>query len=40
LVLAGAIFLILPHVSAYLFGVVLLWLAIGAGYEAFRRRGR
>jgi cardiolipin synthase len=40
LVLAGAVFLILPHVSAYLFGVVLLWLAIGAGYEAFRRRTR
>jgi cardiolipin synthase len=40
LVLAGAVFLILPHVSAYLLGVVLLWLAIGAGYEAFRRRTR
>lgn len=40
LVLAGAVFLLLPHVSAYLFGVVLLWLAIGAGYEAFRRRAR
>ena len=40
LVLAGAFFFFLPHISAYLFGVVLLWLAIGAGYEAFRRRAR
>ena len=40
LVLVGAFFFILPHVSAYVFGVVLLWLAIGTGYEAFRRRTR
>jgi cardiolipin synthase len=40
LVLAGAFFFILPNVSAYVFGVILLWLAIGAGYEAFRRRTR
>lgn len=40
LVLVGAFFFILPNVSAYVFGVILLWLAIGAGYEAFRRRTR
>ncbi|NNG16822.1 MAG: cardiolipin synthase B [Gemmatimonadales bacterium] len=40
LVLAGTFFFILPQVSAYAFGVILLWLAIGAGYEAFRRRAR
>ncbi len=40
LVLLGVVFLVLPHVSAYAAGAVLLWLAIGAGLEAFRRRTR
>jgi len=37
-VLLGVVFFLLPRVSAYVSGAVLLWLAIGAGFEAFRRR--
>jgi cardiolipin synthase len=39
-VLLGVVFFLLPRVSAYVSGGVLLWLAIGAGLEAFRRRSQ
>jgi cardiolipin synthase A/B len=34
----GLLFFALPTATAYVFGVVCAWLAIGAGREAFRRR--
>jgi cardiolipin synthase len=34
----GLLFFALPRFTAYVFGVVCAWLAIGAGREAFRRR--
>ncbi len=40
LVLLGVLFFILPRVTGYVFGGLLLWLALGAGFEAFRRRAR
>lgn len=39
-VFLGVVFFLLPRVSAYVSGGVLLWLAIGAGLEAFRRRSQ
>jgi hypothetical protein len=39
-VFLGVVFFLLPRVSAYVAGGVLLWLAIGAGLEAFRRRAQ
>ncbi|HSM15954.1 MAG TPA: phospholipase D-like domain-containing protein [Gemmatimonadales bacterium] len=39
-VFLGVVFFLLPRVSAYASGGVLLWLAIGAGLEAFRRRSQ
>jgi cardiolipin synthase len=35
----GLLFFALPKVTAYVFGVLCGWLAIGAAREAFRRRG-
>jgi hypothetical protein len=32
------LFFALPKLTAYAFGVLCAWLAIGAGREAFRRR--
>jgi cardiolipin synthase A/B len=37
-ILLGLLFFVLPRATAYVFGVVCAWLAIGAGREAFRRR--
>jgi hypothetical protein len=34
----GALFFTLPTVTAYVFGVLCGWLALGASREAFRRR--
>ncbi len=34
----GVLFFALPKLTAYAFGVLCAWLAIGAGREAFRRR--
>jgi cardiolipin synthase len=34
----GLLFFALPRATAYVFGVLCAWLAIGAGREAFRRR--
>ncbi len=34
----GLLFFALPRLTAYAFGVICAWLAIGAGREAFRRR--
>jgi hypothetical protein len=34
----AALFLLLPRVTAFGFGIVCAWLALGAGREAFRRR--
>ena len=34
----GVLFFVLPRATAYVFGVICAWLAIGAGHEAFRRR--
>jgi cardiolipin synthase A/B len=34
----GLLFFALPTITAYAFGVICAWLAIGAGREAFRRR--
>jgi cardiolipin synthase len=38
-ILLGLLFFTLPKVTAYVFGVLCAWLAVGAGREAFRRRG-
>ncbi len=38
LVTLAALFILLPRITAYGFGVICGWLAIGAGREAFRRR--
>lgn len=38
LVVLGFLFLALPRASAFAFGVLCVWLAIGAAHEAFRRR--
>ena len=38
LVALGALFLVLPRITATVFGALCVWLAIGAGREAFRRR--
>ena len=37
-VVLGMLFFVLPKATAYVFGVLCAWLAIGAGREAFRRR--
>ena len=34
----GLLFFALPKVTAYVFGGICAWLAVGAGREAFRRR--
>jgi hypothetical protein len=34
----GLLFFALPKLTAYAFGVLCAWLALGAGREAFRRR--
>lgn len=34
----GLLFFALPRATAYAFGVICAWLAVGAGREAFRRR--
>jgi cardiolipin synthase len=39
LVSLGALFFVLPKITAYAFGVLCGWLAISAWREAFRRRG-
>jgi cardiolipin synthase len=36
----GLLFFTLPRATAYVFGVLCAWLAVGAGREAFRRRGK
>jgi cardiolipin synthase len=36
--LLAALFLLLPRATAFGFGIVCAWLAVGAGREAFRRR--
>jgi len=38
LLVLAALFLLLPKVTAFGFGIVCAWLALGAGREAFRRR--
>lgn len=38
LVLLAALFLALPRATAYVFGALCVWLALGAAREAFRRR--
>lgn len=38
LTVLGVLFYALPRITAYVFGAICLWLAIGAGREAFRRR--
>ncbi|HET7600033.1 MAG TPA: hypothetical protein VFK09_07055, partial [Gemmatimonadales bacterium] len=38
LVLLGLLFLVLPRPMAYVFGVICVWFAIAAGFEAFKRR--
>jgi cardiolipin synthase len=38
LTVLGILFYALPRITAYVFGALCLWLAIGAGREAFRRR--
>ena len=38
LVALGALFLVLPRITATVFGALCVWLAIGAAREAFRRR--
>ena len=35
---SGVLFFVLPRVTAYVFGAICAWLALGAGREAFRRR--
>ena len=37
-VVLGLLFFALPRQTAYVFGVICAWLALGAGREAFRRR--
>ena len=39
LILLAGLFLAVPRVMGYIFGILLVWLAIGAWMEAFRRRG-
>ena len=34
----AALFLFLPQLTAYAFGVLCVWLAVSAGLAAFRRR--
>ncbi|MEO8226528.1 MAG: phospholipase D-like domain-containing protein [Gemmatimonadota bacterium] len=38
LVVMAALFLLVPRITAYGFGAICAWLAVGAGREAFRRR--
>ena len=38
LLVLATLFLLLPRVTAFGFGIVCAWLALGAGREAFRRR--
>lgn len=38
LILLASLFLALPRAMGYIFGVLLVWLAVGAWIEAFRRR--
>jgi len=38
LLIFAALFLLLPKVTAFGFGIICVWLALGAAREAFRRR--
>lgn len=38
LAVLAVLFLLLPRIMAYVFGAICVWLAIGAGQAAFRRR--
>ena len=38
LIVLAVLFLTLPKVTSVVFGALCVWLAIGAGKEAFRRR--